>query len=853
MAYLVDFATQSFAANTALVWPTHQADDILVACVTADGGSGIALSATWGGNITGNATLLAQQNSTTSLATFITAGKATGAAATCTINTADNTHVHMFVLRDCDITTWVDTAAASSVNATATTVTTNAITTTTADCFLLYYLGIDAATTTVTQAHSRPGPADTMHFIDSSDNGLSTTTTMAGAAAGWYFKRAAGASPLPVWDLSNTEITISATLAFRNKAGGRIPAYVDDYSENGRQLMSGTWWASAVTRNNQNFKATPLTYANVGPNGAGQATAFSAAGVIVDGGVNPYSSALNSKPAASVTNMTGFECGFPTTAHDMTTGWIVGIFHAATSKMALYNQGSIKQGGTLLAIGQGANYRSFRVMGRDNQDGNGKDFSIVSVQANQTQTRYGYSATGPTISAIDKILILHRGNNATGAFYYTDFHLFKRLILAGGDTNYPLDSSGVAEVARFCRIPVVRKLGASELTAYVPMQVGGGDAVNFFIDAGALQFPRIANETLKEINYHGEDGAIGISYAGKSGDTIKHTNSVITSPSPYYWEINSAATNAAIWDFAGLVIVGAIVTLRPVVTFTDMAFASCSSVTTTASTLTSCKFTNSKVVASSPANAALISASTFTKTAGTQHGLEIGGTAANCTLSNLTFAGYAGSDGSTGNEAVYVNIATGSMNLTISGGTTPSVRTAGCAVTVISGAVSVTATVTTDAGAAISGARVMVKTAAGGPFPFDAAVTIVNSGTTATVTHTAHAMATNDKLVISGASLDANNGIFTITKIDANSYSYTMGSTPGSNPTGTIKCSFVILSGTTDGSGQITMNRVFPSAQPFSGWARKSTSTPYYKQGAMSGTVSSTTGASPAAVLVSDD
>ena len=287
-------------------------------------------------------------------------------------------------------------------------------------------------------------------------------------------------------------------------------------------------------------------------------------------------------------------------------------------------------------------------------------------------------------------------------------------------------------------------------------------------------------------------------------------------------------------------------------------FRRCNLVTTGGATFTGCTFDRTNdatraVTASSPANAALITDSTFVS-GGTKHGLEITGTAANMTLTNNTWTGYAGSDGSTGNEAVYVNIATGSMNLTISGGTTPSVRTAGCAVTVVSGAVSATATVTTATGTPIQSAVVMVKAANGtGPFPFEESVTIANSGTTATVTHTAHGLATNDKVLIQGASHLANNGIFSITVTGTGTYTYTMGSAPGSNPTGTIVSTFIVLSGTTDVNGQITMSRVFASDQPVVGWARKSSGSPYYKTGPINGTVDSVSGATLSAVLVLDE
>jgi len=305
-------------------------------------------------------------------------------------------------------------------------------------------------------------------------------------------------------------------------------------------------------------------------------------------------------------------------------------------------------------------------------------------------------------------------------------------------------------------------------------------------------------------------------------------------------------------------------------TFTDMAtftfqslstvlsttFRRCGQVAVGGGTFTGCTFDSSSatsaVLASSPANAALVTGASFVS-GGTGHGLEITGTAANMTLTGNTWSGYAGADGSTGNEAVYVNIASGSMNLTISGGTTPSVRTAGAVVTVISGAVTATVKAVTELGAAITSAIVHLEATGAGPFPVAASVTIANAGTTATVTHAAHGMATNDKVVIRAASLDANNGVFTITKTGTDSYTYTMASSPGSSPTGSITSTFVVLNGNTDGAGEITMSRVFPSDQPVTGRIRKGSSAPYYKQAALTGAVSSSTGGFFTGVMISDD
>lgn len=236
--------------------------------------------------------------------------------------------------------------------------------------------------------------------------------------------------------------------------------------------------------------------------------------------------------------------------------------------------------------------------------------------------------------------------------------------------------------------------------------------------------------------------------------------------------------------------------------------------------------------------------------AGTGHAIEVTSTGT-YTFNNFTFSGYAGSNGSTGNEAVYVNV--GSGNVTINASTSFSVRTAGATVTLVVNAVSVIATVTNVTGTAIQGANVMVKATTGATLPVNAVVTITNSGTTATVSHTSHLLNTNDKVLIKGASHQANNGVFTITKINDNSYSYTMGSSPGSNPTGTIYSTYVALYGTTNASGQISTSRVYANNQPIIGWARSASGATKYKTGNFTGTISNTSGGSFSTVLIVDE
>lgn len=240
--------------------------------------------------------------------------------------------------------------------------------------------------------------------------------------------------------------------------------------------------------------------------------------------------------------------------------------------------------------------------------------------------------------------------------------------------------------------------------------------------------------------------------------------------------------------------------------------------------------------------------------AGTGHSIEITATGT-YDFDTITFAGYADTDGSTGNEAVYNNSG-GAVTINVNGGTSPSVRnSAGSTTTVVANTVTVTVKCVTDSGTAIAGARVLVVASDGtGPFPYNESVTITNAGTTATVAHVGHGLATNDKVQIKGASHWQNNGVFAITVTGVDAYTYTLPSAPGSNPTGTILATFALIDGETAAvTGEISMSRVFASAQPVIGRARKSTSSPLYKTSPITGTVSSSTGFNTTVVMNLDE
>jgi len=247
---------------------------------------------------------------------------------------------------------------------------------------------------------------------------------------------------------------------------------------------------------------------------------------------------------------------------------------------------------------------------------------------------------------------------------------------------------------------------------------------------------------------------------------------------------------------------------------------------------------------------------TITKGTTTHHAIEFGDTIpSSVTLRNCTFSGYHADDDEY-DSTFYFADTTGTITLNlVSCSGNVSVETAGCSVTVVEDPVTVKVTVKTAAGVVVENARVFVKASDGaGPFPFEEVVTsITNSGTTATVAHTGHGMATNDYVDIKGASLAANNGVFQITVNGVDEYEYTMSSSPGSSPTGTITSTFVALYGLSSALGVVSTSRVYSSDQNVEGWARKGSGTPYYKTGSISDYVDSSDGLNYTAVLIADD
>lgn len=246
----------------------------------------------------------------------------------------------------------------------------------------------------------------------------------------------------------------------------------------------------------------------------------------------------------------------------------------------------------------------------------------------------------------------------------------------------------------------------------------------------------------------------------------------------------------------------------------------------------------------------------FEKGTAATHAIEFGTTSpTTMTIRGITFTGYNASNAQN-DSTLHIKRTSGTVTINVvdcAGNI--SYKTDGATVSVVVNPVTLQLTVVKSSDqAVIVGARALVKVSNGNNFPYQASVSITGTGTTATVTHTTHGLATNDNVVIVGANQNVYNGVYQITVSDANTYTYTTNENITVSPaTGTITSTMALINGTTNASGVVSDTRTYSVDQAITGWVRMSTSSPYYKQASIADTVDNASGKSINIQMISDE
>lgn len=460
----------------------------------------------------------------------------------------------------------------------------------------------------------------------------------------------------------------------------------------------------------------------------GWLTTYDAIGSAADAGTNPYVNATSLTPPAT-SNFAGSENQFGS-ALNMSSGVMIlhhksalprdyavdvavtDVTYPVTTIGKAGKSGSIQNyGGYLIVLGDSSsNYEAYSIHGKKSVTADSAGYNVAAIGLNNGAMPYGQIGS-LNKSAITRMLMLPQGVFGAMLCHVSSLSIWNNLVFAGGDSVNPLDVNDLRRIANNS-IAISRIFnGVGDFNrVYVPIQFGGGHPIKTLVNGAIFQFPT-KYDGKKYFDFNGNDNVLGVEFHGTgAADELKFPNCTWKGGQPFYWRFDASHSASAPLDFTGNTVEGATVTLRSTVTLEGIKFIGCPTFTQNGATLSKMSFTNTKVDSATPADAAKISASTFTKTTGTQHAIEISGTAATMTLNAVDFVGYAGSNGSTGNEAIYVNIASGSMTINITGGgSTPSIRTAGATVTV-QNAVTLTVTVLDAAtGSPVENARVLVE------------------------------------------------------------------------------------------------------------------------------------------------
>lgn len=226
------------------------------------------------------------------------------------------------------------------------------------------------------------------------------------------------------------------------------------------------------------------------------------------------------------------------------------------------------------------------------------------------------------------------------------------------------------------------------------MSMGSASQTNtcLFKDTSAVLVWRNAKvaSTLYGFSLVGASGQLTTFQLGdKDGSGNTASGCVVRGEGAAVWSITCGA-NSGFKAYASSLTSLLSATLSATSELKDSVVASSGTLDVNGATLTGCTFsghTATQLKVDSAAEMALITGCAF-GSAGTGHAIEITAPGA-YTFSALTFAGYAASNGSTGNEAIYNNSG-GAVTVNVSGGSTPSYRNGAGASTTVNNTVALT-------------------------------------------------------------------------------------------------------------------------------------------------------------------
>ena len=173
--------------------------------------------------------------------------------------------------------------------------------------------------------------------------------------------------------------------------------------------------------------------------------------------------------------------------------------------------------------------------------------------------------------------------------------------IAGGNSANPASLKAIFRGAALGKERwSVLQQGIQQQVIMQPIQFGNGgtDPIYLNLDCTVIEFPKHYDIAAEQVFYNSSDNVVGITYYAGAGDTIIHTNSVISSFSPYFWRFHPSTSASATYAFDGSRVFGAgNIVLNSGVNLNDMTFTNCVEILTAGGTITNSVFAYTKATA----------------------------------------------------------------------------------------------------------------------------------------------------------------------------------------------------------------------------------------------------------------
>ncbi len=627
-----------------IAMPAFAQNDLLLAIICADTGAGVWTSAGWT-HVTGS-----PSSNTAQLVCMWKIAGASEADPTFTSTVSESYNGAIVSIRDVNTTTPFGstpiisfTTQASAAKFNMQTVTTNV-----ANSLLIY-----------ASANSAAGQPS---FLEGPSYGLLGADGLAeGLGIGWGFKATAGVTSANV-GVSNSAAGagVKMVLQIVPPSGGAtiIPTYCAADASFYIDPLAGT----SAFNGNTAMAATADT--GFGTSLGGFVAADAGVTAVTDVGINSFHSAARLTSITGSKNLSAAELVVVAANRTNFTGKNILCHVGPSTEGQLQRFSAIASGRGIwfgMRSGAATNFKIWQVYGAELGSLRHQPIVINSSAVN----------TKVTTGTLDPATVLAFGFWVSGTGVTTTVWDFASLwmvdtvTIAGGNAAEPINIPGiVASAATGKERRSVVLQGANQMIAYQPIQIGdaGTNPTYMILDSTAIEFPTQYNAASKAVQYNSIDNAVGLSYNAGSTDTIKHTNSIISSKSRYTWGFNAASSTAATYDFSGLAVIGAgTITLKAGITLSEVTFQGCSEFSSAGATLTGCVFkgqigTASAISVSSPANMALITGGTVS---GNSRGIKIT-TAGTYTFSGIQFATNTFDVDNASGGAVIINATNGS-------------------------------------------------------------------------------------------------------------------------------------------------------------------------------------------------